>query len=90
MRALVAAVLLLAAPAHATSDAVTYCRDILRAERLTCRAEYQAALADCAWTLAYDRWIGLDTANADAVVCRQDAGAAVTECRAEIFCEVQP
>lgn len=70
--------------------ATEYCRDQIRAEKLTCRAEYHATLADCAWSLASDRWFGLPGANQDAVACRLDAAADLLECRAEIFCEVQP
>ena len=86
--ALVVVLALLASHAYGASTATDYCRDIRRAEALTCRAEYQAALADCAWTLALDRWLGLESANADAVACKQDAAEELSACRAEIFCEV--
>lgn len=89
MKALALAALLLATPAAAYTDA-DYCRDTTKADRSVCHAEHLLALADCALDYAWERWAGIESAEAWVADCRSDADAACRECRAAVACEVQP
>lgn len=93
MRALVAALVLLATPVH-DYDARAYCADSMRAERVLCHAEHAVALAECSLSLAADRWFGFEDALKDVAACRAEADEACRECKQDVFCDtpttVQP
>ncbi len=81
---------LLATPAHGY-DAQDFCRDTLAADRLDCHGAHIRELADCAWTRAFERWVGDDDANRNATECRNDAEERCRECKgAAMECEVMP
>lgn len=76
----------LASPALAY-DAHDYCRDMAKAERLSCSADYFADLAWCAQARAFDLSIRADDALADAADCRREARDVLATCTREAVCD---
>jgi hypothetical protein len=73
-----AAMLATQALGYSTSD---YCRDVVLAERQHCHSTHAADLADCAFTRALERWLGVDGAQRNATECRNEAEEACRECK---------
>jgi hypothetical protein len=72
--------LLIATAAFGYDDA-DFCRDSIAADRMHCHATHAADLADCAFTRAVERWLGVDDAQRNATECRNDAQEACVECK---------